>query len=120
MSENAGTTASPLTSESALRCPHGGAVRPAQGGAGAVRVAGAQAAAYGDFFTVAGCPHIEAGGVPRPCVTVRFTPDSARARVLADGRPLLLSTTAALCFSADLTPQGPPVVGDAQQGVSCR
>nr|WP_206322174.1 hypothetical protein [Streptomyces sp. HNM0575] len=103
-----------------MRCPHGGAVRAAQGAAGAVHVAGAPAVAHGAAFTVVGCPHTDGRGVPRPCVTVRFTPDTGGARVLADGRPLLLSTTAGQCFAADLTPQGPPLVGGAQQGVSCR
>lgn len=118
MSDNAGTVSSPLTTASALRCPHGGTVRPAQGAPGPVRIAGVPVARDGDAFVVTGCPHT-AGGRPRPCVTVRFTPGSG-ARPLSGGRPMLLNTTAAQCFSADLTPQGPPAVGAAQQGVSCR
>lgn len=118
MSDNAGTVSSPLTTSSALRCPHGGTVRAAQGAPGPVRIAGVPVARAGDAFVVTGCPHT-AGGRPRPCVTVRFSPGSG-ARPLAGGQPMLLNTTAAQCFSADLTPQGPPVVGTAQQGVSCR
>lgn len=121
VSDHAGTVSGPLTTASALRCPHGGAVRPAQGAPGPVRIAGVPVVTYGDAFTVTGCPHTE-DGRPRPCTTVRFTPDTGTgdgARILAGGRPVLLSTTAAQCFADDLTPQGSPIAGGAPQGVSC-
>lgn len=122
MSYDTGGSASLLTTASALRCPHGGSVRADAGSRGTVRVAGAQVATAADTFTVTGCPHTEAGH-PRPCTTVRFTPDTGGGgggRVLADGLPVLLSTSAGQCFADDLTPQGPPVAGGAPQGVSCR
>jgi uncharacterized Zn-binding protein involved in type VI secretion len=85
-----------------------------------MRIAGVPVVTAGDAFFVTGCPHTR-GGRPCPCVTVRFSPDTgAGARIRAAGRPLLLNTTAAECFSADLTPHGPPVAGNALQGVSCR
>ena len=120
MSENAGTVSSPLTTASVLRCPHGGAVRPAQSPRGPVRIAGVPVVTADEVFVVTGCPHTT-GGRPRPCVTVRFAPDAgAGSRLLAGGRPVLRNTTAAQCFSADLTPHGPPVAGHVSQGVSCR
>jgi hypothetical protein len=124
VSDTAGTASGPLTTASVLRCPHGGTVRPAQGAPAPVRIAGAPVATAGDVFTVTGCPHSE-DGRPRPCTTVRFNPDTGTggtggARVLVAGRPVLTTRTAAQCFSADLTPHGPPVAGDAPQGVSCR
>nr|WP_206323817.1 hypothetical protein [Streptomyces sp. HNM0574] len=105
-----------------MRCPHGGSVRVDTAGTSAVRVRGARLASADDVFTVVGCPHTD-GGRPRPCTTVRFTPGADGAGgggVLAGGRPVLLSGTAAQCFADDLTPHGPPVADTAPQGVSCR
>lgn len=79
-----------------------------------MRIGGAPVATAGHAFTVTGCPHAE-GGSARPCTTVRFTADGGG--ILADGRPVLMSTSSAQCYADDLTPQGPPVAGAAPQGV---
>ncbi|MEV3988541.1 hypothetical protein AB0J57_06500 [Streptomyces sp. NPDC049837] len=103
---------------SAIGCPHGGRVVPAAASpSSAVRIDGHPVPTAADVFTVSGCPHT-VDGVPHPCATVRWTP--AGDGVLIDGSPVLLDTTSALCFSAALVPQGPPVVTPAGRGVSSR
>ncbi|MEU5213463.1 hypothetical protein [Streptomyces sp. NPDC020742] len=69
----------------------------------------------GDVFTISGCPHT-VGGRPRPCSDLRWTPAADGDAVRVDGVPVLLDTTAAMCFSAGPVPQGPPVVASVQQG----
>ncbi|MGY5124727.1 hypothetical protein [Streptomyces nigrescens] len=100
-----------------ISCPHGGrALSTAAAGAGAgVRVDGAPVATTADLFTVSGCPH-SVDGRPQPCTSVRWTPAAGEDAVRADGVPVLLDTTAAMCFSAGPVPQGPPVVASVQQG----
>ncbi|MFE3653031.1 hypothetical protein ACFXO2_35475 [Streptomyces sp. NPDC059152] len=113
---------------SVVGCPHGGRAVPvpAGGGAGAaVRIGGAPVATAADLFVVSGCAHVVAGR-PQPCTTVRWMPDGGGRNVCVDGVPVLLDTTAAMCFSAGLVPQGPPVVaavdrvGGPRQGVTSR
>ncbi|MFD7121777.1 hypothetical protein [Streptomyces sp. NPDC056652] len=102
---------------STISCPHGGRVVPAAARSSGVRVDGLPVPTATDVFTVSGCPHL-IDGVPHPCVTVRWTPE--RGGVLIDGAPALLDSTSALCFSAALVPQGPPVVAPVTRGVSSR
>lgn len=106
-----------VNSGSAISCPHGGRVAPASVPSSGVRIDGLPVPTATDVFTVSGCRHM-IDRVPHPCVTVRWTPD--RDSVLIDGAPVLLHSTSALCFSAALVPQGPPVVGTAPRGVSSR
>ncbi|MBT2510679.1 hypothetical protein J7I98_33545 [Streptomyces sp. ISL-98] len=106
-----------VNSGSAIGCPHGGQVAPASAPSSGVRIDGLPVPTATDVFTVSGCRHM-IDRVPHPCVTVRWTPD--RDSVLIDGAPVLLHSTSALCFSAALVPQGPPVVGTAPRGVSSR
>ncbi|QHC25863.1 hypothetical protein GR130_35255 [Streptomyces sp. GS7] len=102
-----------------IGCPHGGrALSAAAGGAGGadgVRIDGAPVASTADPFTVVGCAHVVAGR-PQPCTSVRWMPGAAADAVRVDGVPVLLDTTAAICFSAGLVPQGPPVVAFVDQG----
>ncbi|TQK42940.1 hypothetical protein FBY35_4385 [Streptomyces sp. SLBN-118] len=102
---------------SVISCPHGGRVVPASAPSSGVRIDGHPVPTAEDVFTVSGCRHT-VGGVPVPCTTVRWTPD--RNGVLVDGRAVLLESTSALCFSAALVPQGPPVVAASARGVSSR
>ncbi|MFI0711900.1 hypothetical protein ACH4SK_14830 [Streptomyces inhibens] len=98
-----------------ISCPHGGrAVAATAAGAG-VRIDGAPVATAADLFTVSGCTHM-AGGRPQPCTSVRWTPAAGGDAVRVDGVPVLLDTAAAMCFSAGLVPQGPPVVASVHQG----
>ncbi|MFC5802027.1 hypothetical protein [Streptomyces formicae] len=100
-----------------ISCPHGGRVAAAAASSSAVRVDRHPVPAADGVFTVSGCPHT-VDGVPQPCTTVRWTP--AAGGVLIDGAPVLLHTTSAVCFSAALVPQGPPVVKAAEREVASR
>ncbi|MEV0603451.1 hypothetical protein AB0I82_29725 [Streptomyces sp. NPDC050315] len=98
-----------------ISCPHGGrAVSTAAVGTG-VRIDGAPVATAADLFTVSGCPHT-VDRVPSPCTSVRWTPADGKDEVRIDGVPVLMDTSAAMCFSAGLVPQGPPVVASVHQG----
>ncbi|WP_327224983.1 hypothetical protein OG229_14845 [Streptomyces platensis] len=98
-----------------ISCPHGGrAVSTAAAGRG-VRVDGVPVATVADLFTVSGCPH-SVGGRPQPCTSVRWSSAGGGDEIRIDGVPVLLDTSAAMCFSAGLVPQGPPVVASVQQG----
>ncbi|WEB40869.1 hypothetical protein MOV08_17335 [Streptomyces yunnanensis] len=109
----------------AVGCPHGGLVAQVSAGGAAVRIDGAPVATAADLFTVSGCAHVVAGR-PQPCTSVRWAPDGGGRDVCVDGVPVLLDSTAAMCFSAGLVPQGPPVVvavhqvSGARQGVFSR
>ncbi|MEV7084828.1 hypothetical protein AB0O07_02800 [Streptomyces sp. NPDC093085] len=101
-----------ITTGSTISCPHGGRVAAVSGtasGATGVRVDGALLPAPGDAFRVTGCPHT-VGGVPDPCLSVRWMPVRSKGVVLVDGEPLLSDATAALCLNAALVPQGAPAV----------
>ncbi|MER6996211.1 hypothetical protein [Streptomyces sp. NPDC000410] len=100
-----------------ISCPHGGRAVPASAPSSGVRIDGHPVPTAADVFTVSGCRHT-VDGVPHPCTTVRWTPD--RDSVLVDGSPVLLDSTSALCFSAALVPQGPPVLATAARGVASR
>ncbi|AZS76633.1 hypothetical protein DDE74_24455 [Streptomyces lydicus] len=98
-----------------ISCPHGGrAVSTAATGRG-VCVDGVPVATAANVFTVSGCPH-SVGGRPQPCTSVRWTPAGGGDELRIGGVPVLLDTSAAMCFSAGLVPQGPPVVASVQQG----
>ncbi|MFE3737062.1 hypothetical protein [Streptomyces sp. NPDC059134] len=103
-----------------ISCPHGGRVTPASGTSSGVRLDGLPVPAATDTFGVTGCRHT-VDRVPYPCVTVRWTPGPGDDAVRIDGSPVLLDTTSALCFSAALVPQGPPVVSPLSgRGVCAR
>ncbi|WP_406306452.1 hypothetical protein OHA61_35295 [Streptomyces sp. NBC_00885] len=102
---------------SVISCPHGGRVVPASAPSSGVRIDGHQVPTAAGVFIVSGCRHT-VDGVPHPCATVRWTPH--RDSVLIDGSPVLLDSTSALCFSAALIPQGPPLVAASARGVSSR
>jgi hypothetical protein len=100
-----------------ISCPHGGRALSATGAGGSagVRIDGAPVATAADPFTVSGCPH-SVGHQPQPCTSVRWMPGAESDAVRVDGVPVLLDSTAAMCFSAGLVPQGPPVVTSVHQG----
>lgn len=104
----------------AISCPHGGrAVSTAAVGGAQVQVDGVPVVTAADQFMVSGCPHT-VGGRPQPCTSIRWTAAARSDDVTIDGVPVLLDTSAAMCFSAGLVPQGPPVVAPVHQGVSSR
>ncbi|MER5768764.1 hypothetical protein [Streptomyces sp. NPDC001985] len=104
-------------SGTAIGCPHGGRVAPGSVRSSGVRADGLPVLTAAEVFTVSGCRHA-VGGVPRPCVSVRWTPGPGG--VLVDGVPVLLERTGGMCFGAALVPQGAPVVAPGSRGVSSR
>lgn len=115
--QNSGTSGTLLGGGTVISCPHGGRAAAATARETVVRLDGLPVLTGADAVAVTGCTHT-VDGVPQPCTTVRFSPRSGS--VLADGAPVLLDTTHALCFTAGLVPQGPPLVITAPQGVLCR
>ncbi|WP_367434033.1 hypothetical protein [Streptomyces celluloflavus] len=98
-----------------ISCPHGGlALSTAAGGSDGVRIDGAPVATTADLFTISGCPQV-VDGRPQPCTSLRWLPDRAADAVRIDGVPVLLDTTAAMCFNAGLVPQGPPVAASVHR-----
>jgi hypothetical protein len=59
-----------------------------------------------ELHKVAGCP-FQVPGTPKlqPCVTVRLEPAT---RVFVNGEPAVILTPAAMCYSVEQIPQGPP------------
>lgn len=94
-------------------CPHGG---PLNIIAASPRVLlnGMPAAVLTDQGLVAGCVFM-VGIKPQPCVMTRWL--VASARVIANGQPVLINPSTALCFSADQIPGGPPVIAASQTRV---
>ncbi|MEV0369969.1 hypothetical protein AB0I10_09115 [Streptomyces sp. NPDC050636] len=98
-----------------ISCPHGGRALSTAATSNGVRIDGAPVATAVDVFTVSGCPHA-VDHLPQPCTSIRWAPHTDNDAVRIDGVPVLLDTTAAMCFSAGLVPQGPPVVAYVHQG----
>lgn len=98
-------------------CPHGGPVQVVSTNT-RVLVSGTPVATMGDTFTVGGCPFqipVGAGTKPQPCVTAKFLVPALR--VLVNGQPAILQTSAGLCQSAEQIPQGPPTIATTQPRV---
>lgn len=117
MSGISGGSASLLGEDAVISCPHGGrAVSTAPSNAnGPVLLSGVPVLTGAHTYVVVGCPHT-VDGVPSPCVAIRFT--AADTGITVDGEPVLLDTSAALCFSATAVAQGPPFVQAAQREVT--
>src|SRR5687767_7844537 len=110
-----------------VSCPHGtGTVNipPAPGPPVRAAVGVSPVAPSTTILTVIGCPFTvptPGGPKPQPCVTVEWANVSARVRV--NGTAILLQSTppsspaAAMCFSAEKIPQGPPIVQFVQTRV---
>jgi hypothetical protein len=101
-----------ITTAATLMCPHGGTVILLTANAQA-RAEGAPMCLATDVHMVAGCPFTLPGGVPEPCLTVRWQAGAAQTRV--DGTPVLLQSSVGLCYNAKQVPQGPAQVVSVQQ-----
>jgi hypothetical protein len=95
-------------------CPHGGPVTNVSSNA-RVLVGGLPVATLADTFLVAGCAFTVPPGKPQPCVTVQWLTPATR--VLVNGQPPILMTSAGLCQSVEQIPQGPPTVAATQTRV---
>jgi len=88
-------------------CPHGGQGTTISSNT-RVLVSGQPVATHADTTLVAGCPFVNPGGAPQPCIEVQWL--SPAVRVLVGGQPALLQTSPALCLAAGKIPQGAPIV----------
>jgi hypothetical protein len=86
-------------------CTHGGPASFVSSNA-RVLVGGLPVATVADQTLVAGCAFV-VGGSPHPCVRVQWLTPAVR--VLVNGAPPLLQTSAGLCLAADQAPQGAPL-----------
>lgn len=74
-----------------------------------VLVGGQPVTTLADQHLIAGCPFaIPPAPGPMPCIRIQWLAPAAR--VLVNGSPALLQTSAGLCISAQQTPNGPPTV----------
>src|ERR1044072_1138177 len=91
-------------------CPHAGQVTTVPSSP-RVLVSGMPAATMADTSLIAGCPFV-IGPAPHPCVRVQWLVPAVR--VLINGQPVLLQTSAGLCLAADQAPQGSPLIVSTQ------
>ncbi|MCQ4212462.1 MULTISPECIES: hypothetical protein [Streptomyces] len=116
MSGTSGTSGSLLGENAVISCPHGGrATATTSTSHATVLLDGVPVVTGAHTFVVAGCPHT-VDGVPSPCAAIRFT--ATDTGITVDGEPVLLDSSAALCFSAAGLVQGPPFVQAAQREVT--
>ncbi len=102
-----------LTTLSTVQCPHGGTVTLTTPNT-VCQIDGGYALLLTDQHSVAGCPFQKptTPPVPSPCVLVRWTTGATQNKV--NQTPVLLQSSSGLCYSADQTPQGPPIVVQVQ------
>lgn len=96
-------------------CPHAGQVNVVSTNT-RVLVTGMPVATMGDVYLVAGCVFTIPPGKPQPCIKVQWLVPATR--VLVNGQPAILQTSAGLCQSPEQIPQGPPMVVANQARVS--
>ena len=90
-----------------VQCAHAGQAQPTVTNP-RVTVSGQPIVTQPSPYTVAGCPFTTPAGSPLPCVTAQWV--SASTRILANGMPVLLMDSQAIC-----TPTGTPLVIAATQ-----
>jgi hypothetical protein len=94
-----------------IMCPHGGQVTDVPTNA-RVLASGMPVATAADTFLVAGCAFQLPPPTPSPCLTVQWLTPAVR--VMVNGTPALLQTSAGLCQNPAQVPQGPPIVAATQ------
>ncbi len=99
-----------LTTTSTVVCPHFGMAMLTTSNTKAL-VDGAPVLLLTDIHTVAGCPFAP-GGVPSPCLTIRWVTGATQSRI--DQIPALLQTSVGLCLNVAQAPQGPAIVVQTQ------
>ena len=95
-------------------CPHGAPVSAVSANA-RVLVSGMPVATMADQYLIAGCAfHVL--GAPSPCVRVQWLTPALR--VLVNGVPPILNTSAGLALNPAQAPQGPAIVATTQPRVA--
>lgn len=103
-----------VTQQTQTQCPHA-AMGSLITSTTKVLVDNAPALALGDKGVVAGCPFTLPNGKPQPCVTEMLLGLSAK--VMAEGKFVLLQNPPDLCYSAENIPQGPVTWANIQMKV---
>ncbi|MCY1078704.1 hypothetical protein [Archangium lansingense] len=103
-----------LNTSSTLQCPHGGQVQVMSSNTRA-KAGGSFLVRASDTFTIAGCVFAP-GGVPHPCMSVKWVSTALRGTVLGDA--LLTMDSVGLCLAADNAPQGTVLILSTQQRAS--
>jgi len=89
-------------------CPHATGLVTTISSNTRVLVSGMPVATIADQFVIAGCPLAAAVPTPQPCVRIQWLAPALR--VLVNGQPVILQTSAGLALSPQQTPAGPPIV----------
>lgn len=97
-----------------IKCPHGGTGSVINTNT-RVKVDGNFALLSTDTYTIAACPFTLPGPKPSPCVTVQWTAEATKVKVVS--KPVLLETSVGLCKSAEQVVQGTALVSGVQTRV---
>jgi hypothetical protein len=93
-----------------IKCPHGGLASSITSNT-KVRVAGQLVLNQTDILNISGC-FFTVGNKAQPCVILKQF--AGAARVLINGRPVVLQDGSGICQSAEQIPQGGPNVVTTQ------
>jgi hypothetical protein len=104
-----------LTLATVMQCPHFGLVQPASQNT-RVRAAGAFVLRGTDTFTILGCIFTTPAGTPHPCVTVRWSGEASRSKVVGDAP--LTEGSVGQCLAGDQAVQGVVLINGAQPRVA--
>lgn len=99
-----------LTTASTVICPHAGMATLTTSNSKAI-VDGSPILLLTDMHTIAGCVFAP-GGVPSPCLTIRWITGATQSNV--DNIPALLQTSVGLCLNSFQAPQGTAIVVQTQ------
>jgi hypothetical protein len=99
-----------LTTTSTVVCPHFGNAILTTSNTQAL-VENAPILLLTDLHTIAGCTFAP-GGVPSPCVTIRWVTGAVQSKI--NQIPALLQTSVGMCLNALQAPQGTAVVVQTQ------
>jgi hypothetical protein len=91
-------------------CPHGGQISSITTNT-RVLVNRRPVVTQTDTFTIIGCT-FPPSGTPHPCVMSKWHIPATR--ILVSGKPAILQDSQGMCYSADQSPQGPPIVISTQ------
>lgn len=99
-----------LTPASTVMCPHGGQAILFTSNVQALLPSG-PILLMSDVHPIAGCAFAP-GGVPLPCLTIRWLTGSLQSAI--HGVPALLDSSVGLCLNAAQVPQGTAIVVQTQ------
>ncbi len=105
----------PHTSATQASCPHAAKATFAAS-ASKVTIDGAPVLLEGDAVSIAGCPFTVPTGKPQPCVEAVLQVKTAK--LVVEGKAVLLQGPGDLCESAEKAPQGPLAVSRVQSVVT--